>query len=918
MKVKKTSASGLGTSKTDDIPTRAPFDATLDGQPSSRFDYDYSPTGPEPDAESEPGTRNPLEKASAAMAQRDSDSRETEGATQHHDLEFSSAMRSDQSLGALATTEPTVAVETAAQTIPTPQDDTPLFAPRAVAGPARPKASTTRRNTASLEVYLFAVLASALWMGGLLAFAVGFQSRLGAFTFDPFTSAVFGFLALAPVGFIGFSAFAFNQGARFAREAERARGLADDLAAPVTNAALAAGSVVATIRSEINGATDAATRARIELTALREGLAEETRRLLEAANESVRTTQHLTQVMGEEREALDRVTLALDHQADRVVSSVERQARMVAEASDLAETQLREAEASLTARAADLTAAAEDANRGTQAAGQGLEVQIERLEAATRTVQDRMSDADAGMDRQRVMLSATIDSLKAEQAQFEQTFADRHDQLANLVSQSIEAAQAVTQSVADANQTFDDLAGTTIDRAEALSDAARQHRAAIATAAVDSLSALTDASLRHRDVLLAETQYMIDAMVQAAEEARLAAEQQMAHVKGQIDQLGEASFTAGQQAEAMFEARLSEARALIEQSARLAEEAGARSSEQLTEGLVSTRAVVSEFAELLARLEDRMANLPKEAARQAEMVTAGLAQGLIQGIEDLTLAARRAAEDNQTFDAEFKDRVRRNYEALGLAVMQLEAMGKRTSSPLSSSPLSSSALERPPLGVSSPQTPPVAGRPVLRTPPAPPTRPQAPPRPWVRLDEGQGRPRLKLTPTIETPTPTPEPTPAPTPAPTAASPNLPLGTNGEKPDQWTWKDLLTSLEEDFVEDEQLGPILAQEIHDMKIDTQSLLPRASVEEIAASINAGDYDAALAKVNGLAQNSIRRLAKRLQSDRGLMTKAERFVEIQSNMIVDAASRDREGFLMPTLLSNEQGRAYLLYAAALADTE
>jgi hypothetical protein len=76
--------------------------------------------------------------------------------------------------------------------------------------------------------------------------------------------------------------------------------------------------------------------------------------------------------------------------------------------------------------------------------------------------------------------------------------------------------------------------------------------------------------------------------------------------------------------------------------------------------------------------------------------------------------------------------------------------------------------------------------------------------------------------------------------------------------------------------------------------------------------------LDKVTALAQNSIRRLAKRLQSDRGLMTKAERFVEMQSNMIVDATSRDREGFLMPTLLSNEQGRAYLLYAAALADTE
>jgi hypothetical protein len=319
---------------------------------------------------------------------------------------------------------------------------------------------------------------------------------------------------------------------------------------------------------------------------------------------------------------------------------------------------------------------------------------------------------------------------------------------------------------------------------------------------------------------------------------------------------------------------------------------------------------VSEFAELLASLEARMANLPKEAARQAEIVTSGLAQGLIQGIEDLTLAARRAAEDSQTFDVEFKDRVRRNYEALGLAVMQLEAMGKRTPSPVSA-PLA----ERPPLAVSSTLRQPVAGRPVLRTPPASPTRPDPLTRPLVRPDDSPPRPRLKLTPAIEAP---PAPTPAPTAEPVPSVTPVNLGSGAEKSDQWTWKDLLTSLEEDFVEDEQLGPILAQEIHDMKIDTQSLLPRASVEEIASSINAGDYDAALDKVTALAQNSIRRLAKRLQSDRGLMTKAERFVEIQSNMIVDAASRDREGFLMPTLLSNEQGRAYLLYAAALADTE
>lgn len=880
MKVKKTSASGNELSS---------MDAIAQG-PSTPVDHQDTQTLPIVDDTAAPMVMSPEESLGALTPAPDSPSSDSRAS----DLAVTSGE-----------TEPA-----------------PLFAPQSAPPSKKQKTKTTAPSTFGLGTYLLAALASALWIGGLLAFAVGFQSQLGVFAFDPFTLAVFGFLALAPVGLIGFSAFAFNQGARFAREAERAKRFADDLTRPVSDAGMTTGSVVTSIRSAIDGASDAASRVHMELTTLREGLAEETRRLLEAANESVRTTQHITQVMSEEREALGRVAQALDHQADRVVDNVERQARMVAEASDLAETQLREAEATLTARAADLTTAASDANHNTQLAGTGLEIQIVRLETASRLVKDQMSDADLGLDRQRNQLSATIDTLKFERERFEQVFTERQDQLASLVSQSLDAAQSVTRSVTDASQQFDSLSETSQDRADALSEAARQHRAAIASAAVDSLSALTDASLRHRDMLLAETQYMIQMMVQAADEARLAAEDQMANVRGQLDQLGEASFTAGQQAEAMFEARLNEARSLIEQSARLAEEAGSRSSEQLTEGLVSTRAVVSEFAELLASLEARMAKLPQDTARQAQIVTSSLSQGLVQGIEDLTHAARRAAEDSQTFDVEFQDRVRRNYEALGLAVMQLESMGKRrpaTAAP--PMPVRPRAPLSTPLSASLAR--PVAGRPVMRAPVEAPVKPEpsapaAPPlatRPWASLEESLPRTRLKLTPTAEptmAPAPTPTPRPAPDPEPELAD-DSPEGS-----DQWTWKQLLTALEDDFVEDEQLGPTLAQEIQTMKIDTQSLLPRVSVEQIAALINTGDYDAALERVNALAQNSIRRLAKRLQSDKGLMTKAERFVEIQSNIIVEAASRDKEGFLMPTLLSNELGRAYLLYAAALAETE
>ena len=62
---------------------------------------------------------------------------------------------------------------------------------------------------------------------------------------------------------------------------------------------------------------------------------------------------------------------------------------MVAEASDLAETQLREAEAALAARAADLAAAAGEASDAARVASEDLAHQITRLETASQGVGDQ-------------------------------------------------------------------------------------------------------------------------------------------------------------------------------------------------------------------------------------------------------------------------------------------------------------------------------------------------------------------------------------------------------------------------------------------------------------------------------------------------------------------------------------------------
>lgn len=864
-------------------------------------------------------------------------------------------MGSPASLGALATTSGAEAEAKAAQPETTvPPSDLFIDGP-----PAKMRRRISDRAAANpAKVYALAGLATVLWTGSLVAFVYGFNARIGPFEFDPFTLILFSLMALGPVGFMAFAAFALTQGARFGVEARRVKALADEMVGPAALAAGQTGAAVASIRNEIDSAVAAAVKARLELTQLRDALAEETQRLLDAAATSTRTAESLTNVMGQERAAMGAMAGTMDSQADRVMESVARQARMVSEASDLAETQLREAEATLVARAADLTAAASDTQDAALRASQVLERQIERLVLASHDVNHQAQAIETSMARQGDELASAADALTQDRRAFDDAFNTRQTQLAELIQHSMDAAEAVGQSVADASIQFERLAEVGIGRAEEIGEAARHHRAAMASAAVESLSALTEASLRHREVLMHQTQDMVQAMLQAAEDARYAADAQVTNARSHMDQLSETAFSTGQQAEAMFEARLNEARSLIDQSARLAEEAASRSTEQLSQGLVTTREVVAEFAVLLTDLEQRMAQLPHEAARQAEAVSAGLAEGLVKGIEDLTASAKRAAEETQAIDTAFQERVRSNYQALGEAVRQMETLAARAAAVPAAARAEPVAVPPPPIATpaaAEASTAPVAGRPVLRPAPVPvpapapapasppasaaastpiqaPVRPvapvpatailaaspkpasnvlfpgarprPAPPPPKVPIvDLPTLRPRLKLTPTSETDevrSVFEQPSPRPTPS----------------NDRWTWKDLLTSIEDSPVDDDQLAEQLIHEISGMRIDAQSILPRARIDEIAAAINVGDHDGAMDQVSRLAPSDIHRLARRLNSDRDLMARAERFVDHQAAMIAEASSRDREGFLTPTLLSNEQGRAYLLLTAALSD--
>jgi hypothetical protein len=746
------------------------------------------------------------------------------------------------------------------------------------------KASQTKGRWA----FPIAGLASLLWIGSLIAFVLGFQSRIGPFDYDPFIIGVFALIAMGPIGFVFFAAYALIQGSRFSEEARRTQTLADHMITPAAIAIGDTGVLLTGIRAEIDSAAAAAKLAQEEIGVLGRVLANETQRLVEAAANSTKTAYEMSASLAQERQALDAMTKTLDDQVGRINDAVSRQARLVVDSAEVADAQIRDAESALAARTSDLSAAANEAAATARTAGDDIGKEVERLKDAGLNFNEQVHFVQDGLAKQVTVLNDAALGLRNDQEQLDAALVTRRSQLSDLISQSREAAEAVDQTAREAGQQIERLSQISKERADELNEAARSHRSALASAAIESLGAITDASGRHKDLLLQQTQHLVDAMNLAAEQAQNSAQAQIAAANSHLSQMTEAAYGAGQQAEAMFAARLEDARNLIDQSVRLAEEAGARSSEQLTRNLNSTRDAVNQFADLLADFEHRIGNLPNEAAHQAHIASERLAEGIANGIAYMAEAAKKAAEETLAVDASFQERVRRNYTSLGEAVRQLEQVASVTKASIAAQVAAKDTVARPS----------VAPRPPLQR-----LLPPVPSPPTARGVDSD-RQRLRLTPT-EGDTEV-----------SSVFERTSQRTASVRDDQVSWKDLLTAIDDKPMDDDQLADLMVQEGRGMQLDTQNVLPRPRIDEIAASINAGDLKGARNRVKRMAGPAVQQLARRLASNPSLANKVRRFVSRQTAVLAGAASRDRDGFLTATLLANEQGRMFLLMDAALSE--
>ena len=200
------------------------------------------------------------------------------------------------------------------------------------------------------------------------------------------------------------------------------------------------------MRGQIATASEVANQAREQLQVLSDSLGQQTEKLAEATANASGKTIGLVESLSKERTELNTLALTLDARASAVTDAINRQARMVAEASDLAETQLREVEAALAARAADLAAAAGEAVDASRVAADDLGRQVGRLETAQAGVGDQMRSLEDGLTEQRAALVTVAHALRAEQEDFSTLAESRTAQLAEFIGSAQRDVTALNEA----------------------------------------------------------------------------------------------------------------------------------------------------------------------------------------------------------------------------------------------------------------------------------------------------------------------------------------------------------------------------------------------------------------------------------------------------------------------------------------
>ena len=277
-------------------------------------------------------------------------------------------------------------------------------------------------------------------------------------------------------------------------------------------------------------------------------------------------------------------------------------------------------------------------------------------------------------------LSDLAAKLEAGQALVSDRLAEQRQSITAAAADAKAGASALVAASETGAASLRDLIAEAAEQVRILTETSQSEQAALDARARAALGLFTGAVAEERTAMEKETQEAIAALSAFASETRRAAAEgvetaeraaaaQAEAARAQVEQLGEAAFAAGQKADQGFESRINAARRTIEASAELVEEAGQKSVERIEAGLALARQALGELEVLMTSVDERLAGAPGQVQVHADKVR----ETVEASLELVTAAARKASAETQGVDAAFQERVKRNYEILSEA---LRTMGK--------------------------------------------------------------------------------------------------------------------------------------------------------------------------------------------------------------------------------------------------
>ena len=805
-----------------------------------------------------------------------------------------------------------------------------------------------------------------LWASACLAFIFGAQSGLVALEFNAFRTAILVALALFPTGMILASGYALRQAAKLVDQTKRSEEMAQSLVGPVAVAAVDTEGLVRLLKSQIHDSLSAIKSAKDEMAIMSQSMREDARLLHQAAEIAHTRGQGLTASFAKERTALDSLSDKLGGQITNVLEAVDRQSRMVADASDLAQAQLREAEAALSTRALELSQTASEAQDTSRAICEDLDQQTLRLETAGAAVSDQIQTVAQTLGTQRAELVSTALSLRAEQEDFAAHLDGVRAQLTDALAITRTATLDLSESAANGIESLKfvlDGASSAFQDLMAHSD---EERLLMQERVSSTLEAIAQQAAVVRQDLLSETQEMMTRLSLAASEAREATDQATQIAQERVDRLNESLFAAGLKADDIFESRLSAAKNLIENSSDLIVQAGQTSTLKLNESFVSAQATMAETQDMLASLTETANRLPQLAQERLYDIRKSVEDGIMA----MNAAARQAAEETEALDKAFQDRVKRNYEMLQESV---NLMGVLSGKPNANTALKSAPLPRPKPLMNQ-------GLPKQNSP----TPLEPSPEPSPEAQNLTPRPKLRLSPIDEAPSEPRNDKPEQIPVMPVVEVAKSEGITPSRTDSWSWREVFSGINnepinsqaqgsthseplfDEDVQDDDLGSLelilksrspnkgsnqglrnaaiieesensnptseiispphdpdfdqmhdsIMQALSELKVDLGVLLGKSRLEDITKVWLMDEAKGARALIRRNAPTIVRKLAKLISNDRMLDIQARRFVTNFERQVTVALIRRNPKESILELFQTDMGRAYLLFDSALVD--